>query len=34
MLGPLLAAVQAYPLYDYHQPYGTNFALMTLKRCE
>ncbi len=22
-----------YPLYDYHQPYGTSFALMTLKRC-
>ncbi|TWU49356.1 hypothetical protein [Rubripirellula reticaptiva] len=22
-----------YPLYDYHQPYGTGFALMTLKRC-
>ena len=22
-----------YPLYDYHQPYGTAFALMTLKRC-
>ncbi len=23
-----------YPLYDYHQPYGTSFALMALKRCE
>lgn len=23
-----------YPLYDYHQPYGTGFALMTLKRCK
>lgn len=23
-----------YPLYDYHQPYGTSFALMTLKRCQ
>jgi len=22
-----------YPLYDYHQPYGTAFALMTLGRC-
>lgn len=22
-----------YPLYDYHQPYGTSFALLTLKRC-
>jgi hypothetical protein len=22
-----------YPLYDYHQPYGTAFALMTLHRC-
>jgi len=22
-----------YPLYDYHQPYGTAFALMTLSRC-
>ncbi len=22
-----------YPLYDYHRPYGTGFALMTLKRC-
>ena len=22
-----------YPLYDYHQPYGTAFALMSLKRC-
>ena len=22
-----------YPLYDYHQPYGTSFALMTLTRC-
>ena len=22
-----------YPLYDYHQPYGTAFALMTLIRC-
>lgn len=22
-----------YPLYDYHQPYGTSFALMTLHRC-
>ncbi len=22
-----------YPLYDYHQPYGTAFSLMTLKRC-
>lgn len=23
-----------YPLYDYHRPYGTAFALMTLKQCE
>ena len=23
-----------YPLYDYHQPYGTAFALMTLQRCQ
>ena len=23
-----------YPLYNYHQPYGTAFALMTLKKCE
>jgi hypothetical protein len=23
-----------YPLYDYHQPYGTAFALMTLNRCK
>lgn len=22
-----------YPLYDYHQPYGTAFALMSLRRC-
>ncbi|MHC4199614.1 MAG: prenyltransferase/squalene oxidase repeat-containing protein [Planctomycetota bacterium] len=22
-----------YPFYDYHQPYGTAFALMTLERC-
>lgn len=22
-----------YPFYNYHQPYGTAFALMTLKRC-
>lgn len=22
-----------YPLYDYHQPYGTAFALMTMARC-
>jgi hypothetical protein len=22
-----------FPLYDYHQPYGTAFALMTLSRC-
>ena len=22
-----------YPLYDYHQPYGTAFALMSLHRC-
>ena len=22
-----------YPFYDYHQPYGTAFALMTLYRC-
>jgi hypothetical protein len=22
-----------YPLYDYHEPYGTAFALMTLSRC-
>lgn len=22
-----------YPFYDYHQPYGTAFALMTLSRC-
>jgi len=23
-----------YPLYDYHRPYGTAFALMTLHRCQ
>jgi hypothetical protein len=23
-----------YPLYDYHQPYGTAYALMTLQRCK
>ena len=23
-----------YPLYDYHQPYGTSFALMSLLRCK
>ena len=23
-----------YPLYNYHQPYGTSFALMTLWRCK
>ena len=23
-----------YPLYNYHQPYGTAFALMTLKSCQ
>jgi hypothetical protein len=23
-----------YPFYDYHQPYGTAFALMTLGRCQ
>lgn len=23
-----------YPLYDYHRPYGTGFALMTLHRCQ
>lgn len=23
-----------YPLYDYHQPYGTAFALMSLLRCQ
>lgn len=23
-----------YPLYDYHRPYGTGFALMTLHRCK
>jgi len=23
-----------YPLYNYHQQYGTAFALMTLKRCQ
>ncbi|HZY91044.1 MAG TPA: hypothetical protein VFE78_39845 [Gemmataceae bacterium] len=23
-----------FPFYNYHQPYGTAFALMTLKRCE
>jgi hypothetical protein len=23
-----------YPLYNYHQQYGTAFALMSLKRCE
>ena len=23
-----------YPLYDYHRPYGTAFALMAIKRCE
>jgi hypothetical protein len=23
-----------YPLYNYHQPYGTAYALMTLKRCQ
>ena len=22
-----------YPLYDYHQPYGTGYALMSLVRC-
>jgi hypothetical protein len=22
-----------YPFYDYHQPYGTAFALMSLVRC-
>ncbi|QDT08308.1 prenyltransferase/squalene oxidase repeat-containing protein [Stieleria marina] len=22
-----------YPLYDYHRPYGTGFALLTLQRC-
>ena len=22
-----------YPLYDYHKPYGTAFALMSLRRC-
>ena len=22
-----------YPFYDYHEPYGTSFALMTLVRC-
>jgi hypothetical protein len=22
-----------FPFYDYHQPYGTAFALMTLARC-
>ena len=22
-----------YPLYDYHEPYGTAYALMTLQRC-
>jgi hypothetical protein len=22
-----------YPLYDYHQQYGTGYALMTLHRC-
>ena len=22
-----------YPLYDYHQPYGTSMAVMTLLRC-
>lgn len=22
-----------YPLYNYHEPYGTSFALMTLVRC-
>ena len=22
-----------YPLYDYHEPYGTAFVLMTLHRC-
>jgi hypothetical protein len=22
-----------YPMYDYHKPYGTSFALMTLQRC-
>ncbi|MCP4173278.1 MAG: hypothetical protein GY758_21180, partial [Fuerstiella sp.] len=22
-----------YPLYDYHDPYGTAYALMTLFRC-
>jgi hypothetical protein len=22
-----------YPLYDYHQPYGTAFALLSLKQC-
>ena len=23
-----------YPLYNYHQQYGTAFALMSLKRCQ
>jgi hypothetical protein len=23
-----------FPLYNYHQPYGTAFALMTLQRCQ
>jgi hypothetical protein len=23
-----------YPLYDYHQQYGTAMALMSLKRCQ
>jgi len=23
-----------YPLYNYHQQYGTAFALMTLKQCK
>ena len=23
-----------YPLYDYHQPYGTSMAVMILKECQ
>ena len=23
-----------YPLYNYHQQYGTAFALLTIKRCQ
>ena len=39
-MGALLTRLQEtdgswwdYPLYDYHQPYGTGFALQSLVRC-